>query len=798
MLDIVCTKSFFYVLSVNIILFSLIYLSKQVYSNFKVFLKRILQVLRRNFSVFYIIFFIISLFPDFIKLVFEISLVVLFFIVGLVNLFLFFKFNSFLNATFLETALFTTISETKEFVFSYFDFKMISILGIFIFFTIVSFFIPYDNLLFLSNQYYILDIFKIVVFLICFISVLKKPHKYFIDDFLLYGWFEAIKIIKGNKNEYLTQLNDLEQELKNQSRTYKVVNSKKVNIPKIVIIMGESTQRNYMSLYGYKLKTTPNLEKIQNDGNLFVFRDVIAPHSHTNPAISKIFTFSNYENSSIAWLKQKNIISIMSGGGYYTYWISNQESVSTLGNAPEAMARVSDKTIFLDKFFTGVSLARDGQILEELEKISPKEKEFYILHLQGTHMEYAKRYSSEFEKFNIKDLRENHLDDLNANIKLNNKQAKIKAQYLNAIYYNDFVVSEIFNHFKDEEAIVFYFSDHGDEVYDFRDFFGHTETMGSRYMAEIPFMIFLSEKLKQKYPNIVNKIEKAQNLPFMSDDFLHAFLDLLDLSVEGFRENRSLFSDNYNKNRIRLFANKNYDEELKLHNEEWEYPFKSPGKIWLHRTNDLKKFNDFKEKYQGFEIDVHYFSEQDYFDIGHDGQIESIALDLKNMFKLARVRDKITKPLQTKFWIDFKNLNENNVQKSLQALLNICKETGFNIKNLIIESPNYNLLGIFKNHGFYTSYYLFDIASEDLFKNSDFIKDQIQKAIDSDNFNAISFPYREYLYNFLKESKFMIDNQDIDMLTWNEGKDLFYNMNVKAFFDPQVKIILSGEKGEYR
>lgn len=75
-------------------------------------------------------------------------------------------------------------------------------------------------------------------------------------------------------------------------------------------------------------------------------------------------------------------------------------------------------------------------------------------------------------------------------IKLNNKQVKIKSQYLNAIYYNDFVASEIFNHFKNEETIMFYLGDHGDEVYDFRDFFGHIETMGSKYMAEIPFMIF--------------------------------------------------------------------------------------------------------------------------------------------------------------------------------------------------------------------------------------------------------------------------------------------------------------------
>ncbi len=126
-------KSFVYVLSVNIILFSLIYLSKQAYFNFKLFSKRMFQIIRRNFSVLYILFFVISFFLIFFKTIFEFVLVALFFIVGIVNLFLFFKFNSFLNTTFLEAILFTTISETKEFISSYFDFKIICILSGFLF-----------------------------------------------------------------------------------------------------------------------------------------------------------------------------------------------------------------------------------------------------------------------------------------------------------------------------------------------------------------------------------------------------------------------------------------------------------------------------------------------------------------------------------------------------------------------------------------------------------------------------------------------------------------------------------------
>ncbi|HFP7500170.1 TPA: hypothetical protein ACHDWF_001276 [Campylobacter coli] len=84
-------------------------------------------------------------------------------------------------------------------------------------------------------------------------------------------------------------------------------------------------------------------------------------------------------------------------------------------------------------------------------------------------------------------------------------------------------------------------------------------------------------------------------------------------------------------------------------------------------------------------MDVHYLAEKNYFDIGHDRREESIFLNLKDLLKLAVIRDEEIRPLQTKLWIDFKNLNEYNMQKSLQTLLGICKETGFNIKNLIFD-----------------------------------------------------------------------------------------------------------------
>ncbi|MCH5336161.1 MAG: hypothetical protein J1D99_01960 [Campylobacter sp.] len=59
-----------------------------------------------------------------------------------------------------------------------------------------------------------------------------------------------------------------------------------------------------------------------------------------------------------------------------------------------------------------------------------------------------------------------------------------------------------------------------------------------------------------------------------------------------------------------------------------------------------------------------------------------------------------------------------------------------------------------------------------------------------------------FLYKIVKEAHlgFEINGiwEDLPLLTWNESKSWKENMQEKAFNDPQVKVILVGEKGNYR
>ena len=59
-----------------------------------------------------------------------------------------------------------------------------------------------------------------------------------------------------------------------------------------------------MSLYGYKQETNPLLKKIEKEGDLYKFIDVISPHSTTILSLEKALTFYNYEGSK-EWYTNK-------------------------------------------------------------------------------------------------------------------------------------------------------------------------------------------------------------------------------------------------------------------------------------------------------------------------------------------------------------------------------------------------------------------------------------------------------------------------------------------------------------
>lgn len=382
-------------------------------------------------------------------------------------------------------------------------------------------------------------------------------------------WYNTILSCIVEQRSFLQQYTNLSQQMSENlaKKQNTEIRSSTPTLPIIVFIIGESTQRNLMSLYGYRLPTTPRLESLQKENHLIVFQDFVSPFPSTDRSLQRVLTFSHHENAQTPWYMQQNLIDVLNLAGYKTHWLSNQDVISIYGNSPEIIAQRAQFTKFT---IMGDSLVAgrptDGILIPMLNEIRQDSQStqpmFYAIHLMGAHAGYNGRYPKNFEHFSAQDLQSHQLDSLQGQ-KLSKTQLLTKIQYLNAIRYNDYVVSEMMKQFENEDAIVFYLSDHGEEVYDFRDFSGHSDGNISRFMVEIPAMVYVSDVFKQNHPDVVQKLQNAINKPFMTDDFIHAFLDIAGIQSEDFDITRSVFSPLFNNKRDRISGGKDYDKELK-------------------------------------------------------------------------------------------------------------------------------------------------------------------------------------------------------------------------------------------
>lgn len=87
----------------------------------------------------------------------------------------------------------------------------------------------------------------------------------------------------------------------------------------VVWLIGESTNRSNMSLYGYGRRTTPMLDAMRNQ--LIVFQDVISSEPATMSSLMKMFTPADLVSPD-AWYSKPDVLMLAEEAGYKTFWIS--------------------------------------------------------------------------------------------------------------------------------------------------------------------------------------------------------------------------------------------------------------------------------------------------------------------------------------------------------------------------------------------------------------------------------------------------------------------------------------------
>ncbi len=506
-------------------------------SELKIYLKEIVQ-----FGFFTAILFCISQLINNTKIksfFYSFSFILLSFLV-FIKLAFYYNFDAQLSASAFYLLFETNANESSEFLNFYINTPLI-ILFLILSFAIILFVLN-SKINFLKNH----SVAKKITFFVFSIFLSSLIFWKLSDENILLNTINSYK-------EYRKFKKIFENDLAKEKTDFIIRASSKKNEQTYVVIIGESTSKTHMHIYGYDRKTTPNLDKIKD--SLFIFTDVITPHTHTITALNKILTLKNLTNPD----KKDNasLIQLANNARFYTFWISNQRPVGMNESIPSLIGKAANETIFTNTKDYG-NIVYDNKILPELKKAlnSPYKKKIIFIHLMGTHSSYKNRYPKEFNIFtDSKNIKTTN----NSSIAINRIN-----QYDNANLYNDYIIYEIIKQVKSKNtnSYVLYFSDHGDEVYDTLDFCGHNEWRGTKSMHEVPFILWLSKKYKRENTNVKNW-KNYTNRKYLLDDFIHSFAELSTIKFSELDSTKSIFNTNF-KPKKRILANgKNYDETKK-------------------------------------------------------------------------------------------------------------------------------------------------------------------------------------------------------------------------------------------
>lgn len=332
--------------------------------------------------------------------------------------------------------------------------------------------------------------------------------------------------------------------------------------PFILLVIGESYNKHRSSLYNKnELPNTPRLQGRVETGNLVLYDDVVAPYNNTQLVLRNVFSMWD-DSCTDSWASHSLFTAIFKKAGYNVYFVTNQFTVNSRDRWNNLGGTLFNNFKLSELQFTGRNTYEHQFDLELLEDIPDSVALFskptlLIVHLLGQHVVYDDRFPAEFNRFSPSQVTAGFGGE---------EGRKITADYMNATYYNDFVVDSLFRMFDRQDMIAIYLSDHGEEVYDWRNKYNRTGEADllpqiARYQYEIPFMFLMTDTFQKRHPDIADDVRNNAGKPFITNNLSDVLLHLGGISAKDYHEENDVLSPNYKTKRKRIIRDAvDYDE----------------------------------------------------------------------------------------------------------------------------------------------------------------------------------------------------------------------------------------------
>ena len=335
----------------------------------------------------------------------------------------------------------------------------------------------------------------------------------------------------------------------------------------ILLLIGESYNKYHSPLYNPDARqTTPNLCRLQKQGNLIVYDDAISPYNVTSKTFRHMFS-TYYPGCGREWVDCTLFPAVFRRAGYKVWFITNQFAgeENNKDHHDHAGGTIFNQRELRQLQFSYMNTEATRYDMELLSHLPPADTlaaqpSLLIFHMIGQHEDYRERYPAAYSHFTADSIQNPYTDE---------RGCQVVAEYDNATLYNDAVVGKLLGMYSSQDVVALYLSDHGEEIYDWRDSYFRTNSDYmtpeiAKYQYGIPLLFYVSDTFKAKHPDLFDEIQSARHKPFIATMLPFALFHLAGISHADYKPSLDILSPDYDESYPRIIREDvNYDELMK-------------------------------------------------------------------------------------------------------------------------------------------------------------------------------------------------------------------------------------------
>ena len=303
----------------------------------------------------------------------------------------------------------------------------------------------------------------------------------------------------------------------------------KAAAPVLILVVGETARAANFGIAGYERPTTPKLQALQAQGDLYYFSQVQSCGTNTQVSVPCLFSHLDRKANTDNTVGYESLLDVLQKAGWAVLWLENQSGCK---GVCDRVAHV-DTSIIKHPQFCVAGECWDEVMLDGLsERMATLSAErrargtVVVMHQMGSHgPAYYKRSPPERKVF-LPECTSNALPSCNT-------QA-LRNAYDNSIAYTDHFLGQVVSWLKTQQqpTALWYVSDHGESLGENGIYLhGMPYKMAPKEQTHVPMALWVSPAMRRHWAVDDACLRAQQSKPWSHDNWFHTVLGSADVKT---------------------------------------------------------------------------------------------------------------------------------------------------------------------------------------------------------------------------------------------------------------------------